>query len=104
MLKVKKLLEKIATNLKIISTGAVAEVSVPANGYTDVSVTFGKTYKSNPTVNVSLLSTSTAGAIGNVTAAVLSVTTTGATFRIFNAGASQRQPSLQWIAVGGGTA
>lgn len=102
MLKVKKLLEKIATNLKIISTGLVTDVSVPANGYTDVSVNFGKTYKSNPTVNVSLLSTSTAGAIGNMTAAVLSVTTTGATFRIFNAGTNPRQPSIQWIAIGGG--
>ena len=104
MLKVKKLLEKIATNLKIISTGTVSDVSVPANGYTDVSVNFGKTYKSNPTVNVSLLSTSTAGAIGNVTAAVLSVSTTGATFRVFNAGTNPRTPSLQWTAIGGGTA
>lgn len=45
MLKVKKLLEKIATNLKIISTGA--------------------------------------------------------TFRIFNAGSNPRGPSIQWIAIGG---
>lgn len=89
-------------DFKTVTSGGTTDVSVPANGYADVNVSFGKTYSSKPNVSVCLLSTSTASAIGNVSAAVLSITTTGATFRVFNAGTQLRVPSLQWIAVGGG--
>lgn len=74
--------------------------TVPAGGYADVSVSFGHTYDVAPTVVVGLYSTSTAAAIGSISVAVASVTTTGFTARLFNAGSTDRSPGFCWIAMG----
>ena len=73
---------------------------VPAGGTVDVSISFAKEHGAAPNVIVGLYSTSTAGAIGQVSAAVTSVTTTGFVARLFNAGTSARRPGLYWMTLG----
>ena len=91
---------KIVTS-KELQTGSIAGTSVGANTYVDVGVTFSPTMKSTPNVIVGLRSDSTAGAIGSISVAVLtgSVSTTGFTCRIFNAGSATRAPGANWIAM-----
>ena len=72
---------------------------VQANSYIDVDMTFSKKFTKPPVVVCSLLSTSTAGAIGSMTASAINITTTGFTARIFNAGSAARAPSLSWVAI-----
>lgn len=81
-----------------ICSGSIASTSVAANSYTDVSVTFPFTFSSAPNVVVGLNSTSTAGALGSISVAVTSRTTTGCTIRFFNAGSASRSPAAYWIA------
>lgn len=86
------------TNLGI--TAGSVSVEAKANAYTDVSISFGNTYSSAPTVVVGFYSTSTAAAFGGLTVAVHSITTTGCKARVFNNTSSGRSPSVHWIAVG----
>ena len=90
---------------KQIQAGTIAQTTVSANSYVDVSVTFPKTMSGTPVVTVSLISNSTAGGFGNVSAAVLrnSVSSTGFTCRIHNADTSSRMPAVSWIAMNVGT-
>lgn len=74
--------------------------TVTAGGYEDVSVSFGHTYSSAPHVVVGLYSTSTSSAIGSISVAVASVTATGFTARLFNAGSTARTPGFYWAAIG----
>lgn len=85
-----------------IRRGTVGQTTdVPAHSHKDISVTFGHTYSSAPTVVVGLYSTSTNGGdIGLCSVAVTSVTTTGFKARIFNANSAVRAPGFTWIAVG----
>ena len=82
-----------------MQAGTIAGTSVSANSYTDVSVTFSSEMSDVPIVVCSVVSTSTAGALGSITSAVTSTSTTGFTCRIFNAGSTARTPSVNWIAL-----
>ena len=82
-----------------MQAGNIDATSVSANSYKDVSVTFSPAMSGTPIVVCSVVSTSTAGAIGSITAAVTSTSTTGFTCRIFNAGSTARTPSVNWIAM-----
>ena len=90
---------------KQIQAGTIAQTTVSANSYVDVPVTFPKSMSETPVVTVSLISNSTAGGFGNVSAAVLrnSVSSTGFTCRIHNADTSSRMPAVSWIAMNVGT-
>ena len=81
---------------------AHVSVTVNANSYKDVAITFPQAFSAVPRVVVCIASSSTAGAIGSITAAVLggSEKTTGFTARVYNAGAAQRAPVLIWTATG----
>lgn len=83
-----------------IQTGEIdLTATVAANSYVDKTVQFSPAFSTTPTVTCTLYSTSTAGGIGRMTAAVTSFSTTGFTCRIFNGDTSARQPSVLWIAV-----
>lgn len=82
-----------------VRTGNIDSTSVSANSYTDVSVSFSPVMGGVPIVTASLVSTSTAGAIGSISVATIKITASGFTCRIFNAGASARAPGVNWIAV-----
>lgn len=82
-----------------IQAGNTGAIYVNANSYTDVQINFSPAMSAAPTVICSLNSTSTAGAIGSITPAVYSVSTTGATIRVFNAGTGNRTPAVNWIAM-----
>ena len=82
-----------------MQAGTIAGTSVSANSYTDVSVTFSSEMSDVPIVVCSVVSTSTAGALGSITSAVTSTSTTGFTCRIFNAGSTARTPAVNWIAL-----
>ena len=82
-----------------VRTGSIASTSVTANSYKDVSVTFSPAMTGVPIVVASLISTSTAGAIGSIEVATNNITASGFTCRIFNAGSSDRTPAVNWIAI-----
>lgn len=84
----------------VVKSGTHAAVSVNANSYVDFTIDFGHTFPEPPGIAVNFNTTSTAGAFGNCTFAVNSVTTTGATVRVFNGDTTLRTPSFRWIAVG----
>lgn len=82
--------------------GREADITVPANSYVDVPVTFNRTFTTAPNVVVSFESASTAGAMGGLSCGAINITQTGFTIRAFNNTSSQRAPAVQWIAVVGG--
>ena len=85
----------------VFRRGVVGQTNnVSAGSYKDVSVSFGHTYGSAPTVLVGLNSSSTSGDIGQCSVAVASVSTTGFTARLFNASSAVRSPGFYWLAVG----
>lgn len=86
-----------------ISAGVVnsdQSTTVNSNGYKDFSVTFPFTYSSAPYIVCGLLSTSTAGALGQCSCAVSARSGTSCTVRIFNGGTVNRSPGAFWIAFG----
>ena len=84
-----------------IRRGVVGQTnSVSAGGYKDVSVSFGHTYSSAPTVVVGLNSSSTSSDLGQCSVSVASVNTTGFTARLFNNSGTNRSPGFYWIAIG----
>lgn len=82
--------------------GRTAQISVPANGYVDVGINWGITFKQLPQVSICLESDSTAGAFGHVAATIYpgTVGLTGCTARVFNADSTARKPYIRWIAYG----
>ncbi len=82
--------------------GRTAQISVPANGYVDIGISWGVTFKQLPQVAICLESDSTSGAFGEVVATIYpgTVGLTGCTARVFNAGSTARQPYIRWIAYG----
>ncbi len=76
------------------------DTTTDANSYRDVTISFGHTYSTTPTVIASMYSTSTSPTMGSIQVAVYSVSTTGATIRIFNNTSSGRSPGFYWLAIG----
>lgn len=100
MLNVKKMLTKITNQLANIECGRVSNLGeVSSNSTKDATITFTSTFSSTPTVVACLESSSTGYGMGRLTCAVLSVSTTGFTVRVFNADTSARSPYIQWIAI-----
>lgn len=83
----------------LIQGGSVTAIEVPANSYTDVSVTFAKPFSSAPSVICGIYSSSTAGAIGSFTVSAINITATGFTARYFNNSSSARTPAGRYIAI-----
>lgn len=82
-----------------IQGGLTNSINVNANSYTDVTIVFDTEFSAVPNVVVSIYSTSTAGAIGSLTASALDVTTKNFKVRVFNAGSASRSPAVNWIAI-----
>lgn len=86
-----------ASNIK----AGVVSTSVGANTYKDYTVDFGAEMASTPYVSLTL-SGSVASAFGNVTGVGLSVvskTTSGFVFRVYNTTSGTRNWSVNWIAI-----
>lgn len=77
---------------------------VPAHSYVDYPATgeipFGHTYTANPTVVISLYSTSVDEDLGSINPALYAVSRTGFKVRVFNNSDTERQPGFTWLAVG----
>ena len=94
---------KTATNtIPEIRTGSVSLGTCAAGTYTDVPVSFDTAMTGAPKVVVSLVSTSTAAGMGNISLSAINVTNAGFTCRCFNNDASGRIPSISYIAIYGG--
>lgn len=80
--------------------GYTGTLTVPANSYVDKAITFPVPFTTVPQISLTLVSSSTAGAIGSITPCVKgsSETKTGFVIRVFNAGSSQRAPGVLWEA------
>jgi len=88
--------------LRVIESGYEDTITaVSGNSYVDIPITFNHTFTNNPNISLTLVSSSTAGAFGSVTITVLpsSVSTTGFTARVFNAGSSSRDIRFYWLAI-----
>lgn len=104
MLDIKKLLTKVLKNTPEIRTGYETIGSVPANSYTDFSITFGSAMAGTPRVIVNLVSTATTPTMGSFHACAINASTTGFTVRIFNNTSSARSPAIRYVAMYGGGA
>lgn len=84
-----------------IRSGTTAQQSIASNTYYDFVITFSPAMNEVPTVSVSLVTNSTAGNFGRLTAAVVlnSVTASGFTCRVHNGDSSSRTPAVTWIAI-----
>jgi len=82
-----------------IAKGHVSATSCSASTYTDISVSFGKTFSANPQVVVSFRSDSTSANFGKMALSVHSITTTGCKIRVFNSHTSAFSPAFSWIAI-----
>ena len=90
---------KTASMVKV-AVGYTGTFSVAANSYTDKTVTFPSAFTTIPRISLTLVSSSTAGAIGSITPAVKgsSETTSSFVIRTFNAGSASRSPGVIWVA------
>ena len=103
MLNVKKMLTKILNNTpEIRHETDISLGQIAAGAYVDFTITFDRPMKGKPTVVCSLLSTSTAAALGSFTASAIDATASGFTCRVFNNATSARTPALSYIACYGG--
>ena len=105
MLDLKALLSKILIRLYYVDAGtARLSASVASGAYSDVAVSFHKTFETAPNVVVGFQSTSTGATFGRCSCAAHSITTTGFKIRMFNGDTTARQPSFYWVAMpaGGG--
>ena len=84
----------------LMAHGYVRDATTPANSYKDFTVTFPFTYPSTPHVIPGMYSTSTSPTLGSIQVAVYSISTTGATIRVFNNTNSSRSPGFYWLAIG----
>lgn len=93
-------LERFLSRMPEVATGATSTSVSCAPGVTDIRVDFGRTFKSVPMVTPSFRTGSTNGLFGQCSLAVVnnSVTTTGCTLRVYNAGSSTFAPYIQWVA------
>ena len=82
----------------VIESGKTSTVSVAANSYVDYEVSFSDEMPNIPDVVVSIISSSTAAAIGSIAVSAINVTKEGFTVRIFNAGSATRIPAVSYIA------
>lgn len=90
-----------SVRIPIIVSGTIAEASVTNRSYADFTISFGHTFASAPNVVATLTeSNQTNYNFGVITCYVHSVTTTGATIRVFNYSQSARSVGIRWIAVG----
>lgn len=82
-------------------TGRVDNTNVTANSYSDVNISFGKTFDTAPAVIVTPESSSTGVNMGSVSFVVVtgSITTTGFKVRIYNNTNNQRGLAFRWLAI-----
>ena len=94
-------IEQILEQMPVVDRGTVTSIgTVAANTYTDVPVSFTKTFETVPTVLLTIQSSSVAGGMGRTMASAINATKTGFTLRFFNGDTSGRTPYCVWLAVG----
>lgn len=82
---------------RLIATGFVEAESVAAGSTRTESISFGKTFGKNPMVVATLFSSQTTG-LGQCSASVYNITTTGFSLRLTNGYSSARNLGATWIA------
>lgn len=82
---------------RLIATGFVEAESVAAGATRTESVSFGKTFGKNPMVVATIFSSQTTG-LGQCSASVYNITTTGFSLRLTNGYSSARTLGATWIA------
>lgn len=86
-------------NLPLIQSGITDFVSVNANSYKDIDITFDKPYPSNPNIFASIWGESDSPAYGNINYSCRNVSVNGFTLRIYNDNTSGRSPRYKWTAI-----
>ena len=92
-------LSAVEVEIPIVEYGNISIGDVLANSYTDVNVTFNKTFINQPEIVGCLKSASTSPEMGNVTVSIINESLTGFTIRVFNNGTARRTPVVRWIAI-----
>lgn len=86
------------TEERLVATGLEPMQSVAAGTTATISVSFGKTFGKAPTVVASIYSSQTTG-LGQCTASIYNITTTGFSLRLTNGYSSARDLGATWIAM-----
>ena len=86
------------TEERLVATGLEPMQSVAAGTTATISVSFGKTFGKAPTVVASIYSSQTTG-LGQCTASIYNITTTGFSLRLTNGYSSARDLGANWIAM-----
>ena len=86
-------------NGRIAAGQSAASVSITSNSYEERTYSFGNTFSAAPKVFLQLTGTGDNAYRGNVSAFVVSATTTTVTVRFFNASAATLSVGLNWLAV-----
>ena len=91
-----------ASSSKLIDNGRTAEVHVEPQSYADINVSYNFPFPYTPTVQVAFGSSPDYYGLGYCAVALIgnTVTTTGFTARVFNAGNSPRNIKVAWYAIG----
>ncbi len=79
--------------------GTTGAISTPGKEYKDLDVTFSSAFSNAPTIIVGFVTSSTAGAFGSCSCAVMSKSTSRFTVRVFNNDTTARAPAVSWIAI-----
>ena len=74
--------------------------NAPANSYQDTSVTFPVAYASQPTLQLTTFSTSSAAEFAQVEICMSAISATAFSVRAFNYGTVGRNPGIRWLAIG----
>ena len=100
MLDVKALLTKTLKDTNVVQSGATGAISVNSSSYADKTITFSPAFKNTPAISATFWTSSTGGTFGRCAVAIVSVSNTGATIRVFNGDTTSRSPNVLWTAIG----
>lgn len=81
-----------------LQSGTTANVTVGANSYENVSVTYSEAFSTLPNVVAGLSTSSTDANIGNISVVVVGGSQQGCSFRVYNASDSELTVGVKWIA------
>ena len=74
--------------------------SAPANNYQDSTGTFPIPFASQPTIQLTTFSVSSAAEFAQVEICLSAISATGFSVRAFNYGSTGRSPAVRWLAIG----
>lgn len=89
-----------ALNSKIATGTHSSTISISANSFYDLQISFGKTFENTPAVIIIMTGSGDNAYRGNLAYTVTSTTTTGCNVRIYNSSVASLTVGIRWVAIG----